>query len=112
MKVTSLVISIPFLLYPLQPPLPYIMCSPFYDGIKACTQLKISTHYLRLVPSFPHNKFSKVPAERLPYPHGAYPWLLIKCHYAAFHYCAICVPGGGLVSHPVIQAGDDDYQHL
>ena len=62
--------------HPLYPPLRYVMGRPLYSGFEACTQLKVSTRRLCLFPCCPHDKFSQVPAERLPYAHRSHTELL------------------------------------
>ena len=49
------------------------MCCTLYSGLKSCAQLQVTTYRLRLVPSYPHNEFSKGLVEHLPYSHGAHP---------------------------------------
>ena len=56
------------------------MCDNLYAGLEAYAQLDTATCCLCLVPSCPHNEFSQVPEERLPYPYGEHPCLFIKRH--------------------------------
>ena len=55
----------------LKPPLSHGVGRPLYAGLKACTQLKVTARHIRLFPRRSHDEFGEVPAERLPYAHGA-----------------------------------------
>ena len=80
-----LLLLTPYLDLPLQLLLFHGMCCTFYAGLKAFSQLHISTRHLRLVPGCPHNKFGQGLVERFHYYHRAHPWTFFKRHQATFH---------------------------
>ena len=85
---------------------------PLYVGLKTCTQLEATAGRLLLILCRPHGKFGDGLAERLPYPYGVHPWALIQYSKATFHQSTVSSPGGGGLSHPVGQIGNDDYEIL
>ena len=80
----------------------YVMGFPLNATLKACSRFDVHALSLCLVPCFPHNKFSKGPAEHLPNsrrtPPDFYPELLGS---------KPLVHNGGR-SHPVVQLGRVD----
>ena len=94
------------------PPLCQGVDRPLYDGLKTDTQLDTPTYRIFLIPLRPHNELGNGLEERLPDPHGAHPWTLIKCNESTCHHITVRSPGGGGVIHPFIQIGDNDYEIL
>ena len=73
------------------------MSLPLYSRLEACSQLKVTTICLCLIPLFPHDEFGHNTEDCIPYPYRVHPWVLIQYNEATLHQNMVCVPGGGLL---------------